>query len=521
MATVRTGLVGIAWVALAGCAPTAPIASVAPPAPPESVEAWLLDADAAALEARPPAEVRAAVLARIAALEPVLSATIAVDPSAFDRGRGEGPLANLPILVKDNVDAVGFATTAGSRVMAGNVPPDDAFLVARLREAGAIVLGKTNLSEWANFRSDPSSSGWSGAGGQARNPHALDRSPCGSSSGSAIAVAAGYVPFAIATETDGSILCPASINGIVGVKPTLGLVSRDGIVPIAHSQDTAGPVARTVRDAARLLEVIAAADPSDPASAARPADLDLRYVDALDPDALRGARIGAVRGLDAFSPAVDALFDRAIADLRRLGAEVVEVELPVPDSAGDDETEVLLHEFRPDLERYLAGAPASVPKTLAALIDAHRADPLEVEWFGLELFEQAAAHAADGQPDDYATAAARLKALGPAIDAALGSAALGALIAPSFGPAWPIDPVGGDAFTGGTSTITAVSGYPAVTVPMGDVHGLPVGVSWIGPAWSEARLLGFAYAYEQGTGTPTGTATAGRAPKPTFRQTVH
>ena len=483
-----------------------------PPADVPSPEApavdWLGDRDTDALsralaDGTTTAEaLRDGALARIAALDragPQLSAVIAVDPAAAP-AVASGALYGLPVLVKDNTDVLGFATTAGSLALAGHRPTDDAFLVARLREAGAVVLGKASLSEWSNFRSEPSSSAWSAVGGQGRNPHALDRSPCGSSSGSAIAVAAGYVPFAVGTETDGSILCPASVTGIVGVKPTLGLVSRDGIVPIAHSQDTAGPMARTVRDAARLLEVMAAEDPLDPAHAARPAGLSTRYVDGLRPDALAGVRIGVARELGAFQPGVTARFDAAIADLQRLGAEVVEIPLALDDALGEAEMEVLLHEFRPDLEAYLASVDPSLGiRTLEDLIEfdeAHAAE--ELAWFGQELFERTAAHPVDS--DVYAAAAAKLRAVGPdLVDAALAGGGLAAIVAPTTGPAWPIDLVNGDAYTGGTSTITAVSGYPAVTVPMGDVHGLPVGLSFFGTAFREAELLALAYAYEQGT----------------------
>ncbi|MEQ1570024.1 MAG: amidase, partial [Myxococcota bacterium] len=438
-------------------------------------------------------------------LEPTLRAVITVDPGAVSAGAG--PLAGIPILVKDNVDVAGMPTTAGSLALAGHLPADDAFLVARLREAGAVVLGKTNLSEWANFRSTRSSSGWSGVGGQARNPHALDRSPCGSSSGSAIAVAAGYVPLAVATETDGSILCPASVVGVVGVKPTLGVVSRDGIVPISHSQDTAGPMAWTVADAAALLEVLAAPDPGDPATARRPAGWTPSFVAGLRADALRGVTIGVARDLGSFHPEVVARFGEALAELEAQGAVLVDVPL-TDEGIGDDEMEVLLHEFRPDLERYLASAPIHTLDGLIAF-DREHADR-ELRWFGQELFEQAAAH--EGDPEVYAAAVARLARVGPdRIDAALAAAGAAAIVAPTAGPAWSIDWVNGDAYTGGTSTITAVSGYPAVTVPMGQVQGLPVGLTFLGTAFDEARLLALAHAYEQATH---------HARRPTFAPTV-
>lgn len=440
---------------------------------------------------------------RIAALDGRFHAVVALDPAAAP-AVAAGPLLGVHVLLKDNIDAVGFPTTAGSLALRDHRPADDAFLVARLREAGAIVLGKTNLSEWANFRGERSISGWSGVGGQTGNAYDPARSPCGSSSGSGVAVALGYVTMAVGSETDGSILCPASVNGIVGVKPTLGLVSRDGIVPIAHSQDTAGPMARTVRDAARLLEVLAAADPRDPASARRPAGLDTRYVAALTPAALTGARIGVARGLEDFHPKVDAVFERAVAELERLGAVAVPVELPLPDSVGADEEEVLLHEFRPDLEAYLATASGS--PTIADLLAFNQSHAeAELRWFGQELFERGQAHPDD--PQVYAAAAARLRDLGPGlIDRVLRDQDLVAIVTPTAGPAWTIDAVNGDAYTGGTSTITAVTGYPAVTVPMGLVEGLPVGITFFGTAFGEGRLLALAYAYEQGTERPAAPA---------------
>ncbi|MEZ4235935.1 MAG: amidase [Myxococcota bacterium] len=502
----------LASLALLGCTPAAhlPLPSEAPPAPapvvlppePAYVAAW---SPAAALRAEldagtvDAATVRDRALARIATADrsgPGLHAVVATASDAVPAS--DGPLAGLPVLVKDNVDVAGLATTAGSMFLADNVPPDDAFLVARLKEAGAVVIGKANLSEWANFRSARSSSGWSAVGGQVRNPYVLDRSPCGSSSGSAVAVAAGYVPFAVATETDGSILCPASINGVVGVKPTVGLVSRDGIVPISHSQDTAGPVAVDVRSAALLLSAMAAPDPADPAAARRPAELDTDYVAGLSADALQGVRIGVARDLAEVAPPVVARFEAALADLQRLGAVLVDVALPLDDAIGEAEDEVLFHEFRPDLEAYLQGAGLPSP-TLDALIafdEAHAAE--EMPWFGQSLFLRAASHPAEHA--DYAKAVKRLAAVGPdGIDRALREAEAVGIVAAATGPAWAIDWVNGDRYTGGSSTITAVSGYPAVTVPMGRVSGLPVGLTFLGTAFDEAHLLSYAFAYEQGT----------------------
>jgi amidase len=423
-------------------------------------------------------------LARIDALDEKLRAVIAVDRAAAPApGTEGGALYGVPVLVKDNLDVKGFPTTAGSLALKEHRPEEDAPVVARLRESGAVLLGKANLSEWANMRSFLSSSGWSAVGGQARNPHALDRSPCGSSSGSAVAVAAGYVPIAVGTETDGSILCPASVLGLVGVKPTLGLLPGEGIVPIAHSQDVPGPIARTVQDAARALEVMAGQG---------------GYTGGLRPDALQGVKLGALRDLAPFSPKVMARFDQAVADLQRLGAEVVEIELTLPKTTNADELEVLLHEFGPDLARYLETVdPALGLREMADIVAFNEAHPEELRFFGQELLEQAAAHPADCA--EYEPARQRLAAVGPLIDAALAQHGLAALIAPTSGPAWPIDLVNGDHYTGGTSTLTAVSGYPAVTVPMGEIDGLPVGLSFAGAQRGEGRLLGLAYGYEQGT----------------------
>lgn len=471
--------------------------------------AWLADTHVADLRRRltkgemTAEQVIAVHRQRIAELDaqgPCLRAVIAVDERATSTSPN-GPLGGLPVLVKDNVDVAGMPTTAGSVLLADNVAVRDAFVVERLRAAGAVLLGKTNLSEWANFRSHRSISGWSAVGGQTRNPHALDRSPCGSSSGSAVAVAAGYAPVAIGTETDGSILCPASVNGVVGVKPTVGLVSRRGIVPLSLLQDTAGPLARTVADAALVLEVIAAPDPQDPATAQRPADLALDYVAGLRDDALTGARIGVARRLDGFSPAVEQRFDTAVRDLDRLGATAVEIDLAPHPAWGPTEFQLLVATFRDDLNAYLRTMPAPVPyRTLQALIEGNRqrAD-VELRWFGQELFERS--QASSLQTAEIELQGARLRqAMGPdGIDAALADHRLDAIVAPTAGPAWTIDPVNGDPSHGGTSMITAVTGYPAVTVPMGRVETLPVGLTFMGPAWSERRLLSLAHAYELAT----------------------
>ena len=422
-------------------------------------------------------------------------------------GRVRGPLHGIPVALKDNI-ATGdkMHTTAGSLALAGRPATQDAFIVQKLRDAGAVIIGKTNLSEWANFRSTHSSSGWSARGGQTHNPYALDRSPSGSSSGSAVAVSANLVTLAIGTETDGSIVSPASVNGIVGIKPTLGLVSRTGIVPIAHSQDTAGPMARSVADAAMLLSAIASPDPADPPTASR-TRVQTDYTKALDASGLRGARIGVVRNrLFGSSPAADALAEAAIAVMKQQGAVIVDpANIPTLGQFDDTELDVLLYEFNADIPRFFtwwgAGAPLRSLADLLVFNNAHPSD--ELQYFGQELVSQANAK---GPLTDraYTLALARNhKLAGPeGIDAVMNRNRLDALVAPTGGPAWLIDLVNGDGGTAsapGPSTVAAVAGYPHVTVPKGFDHGLPVGLSLFGRAWSEATLIKLAYAYEQAT----------------------
>lgn len=459
-------------------------------------------------------------LDRIDALDrngPHLRAVIEVNPDALEiaakrdaerrSGRVRGPLHGVPVLIKDNI-ATGdrMLTTAGSLALATGPAPRDATLVQRLREAGAVLLGKTNLSEWANFRSSHSSSGWSARGGQTRNAYAANRNPSGSSSGSAVAVAASLAAVAVGTETDGSIVSPASVNGVVGLKPTLGLVSRTGIVPIAHSQDTAGPIARTVADAALLLTAMAAPDGTDPATiSARPPTVD--FTAALDANGLRGARIGVVRNhFFGNHAAVDALADAAVATLQARGAVIVDpVTIETLGTFEDDEFGVLLHEFKHDLPRFFAWWGRTTPlQTLDDVIAFNRRNAeRELAHFGQELFELA-----DAQPPltspAYRDALSRIQRLTrqDGIDKALRTHRLDALVAPTGGPAWVLDTANGDsgsAFAPSPSSIAAVAGYPHVTVPMGHVAGLPVGLSFLASAWSDARLITFAYAYEQAT----------------------
>jgi len=460
-------------------------------------------------------------IARIEAVDrggPALRSVLELNPDALDiadqldaerKARGpRGPLHGVPLLLKDNIaTADRMMTTAGSLALAGVKPPKDAFLVERLRQAGAVILGKTNLSEWANFRSTRSTSGWSGRGGQTRNPYALDRNPSGSSSGSGAAIAANLAAAAIGTETDGSIVSPASSNGLVGIKPTLGLVSRSGIVPIAHSQDTAGPMTRTVADAAVLLGAIAGADADD--AATRDADVKRQrdYAPALDAAGLKGARLGVVRTrLFGNNAAADAIAERAIDLMKQQGATIVDpANIPTLGKFDDSEFEVLLFEFKADLGKYLtwlgAASPVRSLKDIIAFNLAHKDQ--ELRYFGQEILEMAEKKGPLTSAA-YKTALAKnhqqARALG--IDAVMARFKLDALVAPTGGPSWLIDLVNGDGGTAaipGPSTVTSVAGYPHITVPAGFYRGLPVGVSFFGRAWSEPILIKLAYAFEQAT----------------------
>ncbi len=414
-------------------------------------------------------------------------------------GKAHGLLFGIPFLVKDNMDSADkMQTSAGSLALTGAPALADATVVEKLRAAGAVLLGKTNLSEWANFRSSHASSGWSGRGGLTHNPYVLSRNACGSSSGSGAAVSAGFVSVALGTETDGSLTCPASVDGIVTIKPTLGLVSRAGIVPISHSQDGAGPMTRSVADAAAVLTAIAGSDPRDPATA-QADQHKTDYTLALKEGQLQGKRIGVVCELAGFNPDVDRILDRSAAELRAAGATVIPVKLPHLQDTGKPEMTVLLYEFKHDLNAYLATRPGVHIKTLddlAAFDKAHAKE--EMPWFGQELVLQAQA---EGPLTDkaYITALADSKRLaGPeGIDAALQKDKLDALVAPAAGPAWSTDLVNGDNFGGGGDSPAAVAGYPSVTVPAGNVHGLPVGVVFFAEAWSEPKLIGLAYGFEQ------------------------
>jgi len=450
---------------------------------------------------------------RIATLDaggPALHAVLELNPDAaeiagrLDAHAVRGPLFGIPILLKDNIDTADrMHTTAGSLALLDSRPARDAFLVRRLRAAGAVILGKTNLSEWANFRSQHSSSGWSARGGQTRNPYAPDRNPCGSSSGSGVAIAADFAVVAVGSETDGSIVCPSSVSGLVGIKPTVGLVSRSGIIPISVSQDTAGPMARTVSDAAILLGVLAGYDPDDPATLPLKERPPPDYRAALRADSLRGARIGVLREFAGFHEQVDQHFEEALATLRSLGAILIDpANIATRGQFDAEELTVLQYEFKDGIERYLSTRRGTGPRNLSALIAFNTTHPgQEMPWFGQDLF---LASQRSGSLADSAYVEARDKARRLAgaegIDATLAKDHLDALVAPTMGPAWLIDPIDGDHFVGGgISSPPAVAGYPHITVPMRPVHGLPVGLSFVGPAWSEAALIGYAYAFEQAT----------------------
>ena len=444
---------------------------------------------------------------------PTLRHVLEVNPDALEiadsldrerkSGRMRGPLHGIPILLKDNVDTADrMTTTAGSLALEGSIPLQDAFIAAKLRAAGAVLLGKTNLSEWANFRSTHSSSGWSGRGGQAKNPYILDRNPCGSSSGSGGAVSANLCAAAIGTETDGSIICPSSANGIVGIKPTLGLVSRAGIIPIAHSQDTAGPMTRTVRDAAIVLNALAGIDPRDPATRGSQTRGQMDYTRFLDANGLRGARIGVAREkFFGYSDVTDKLVNDAIEAMKAQGAVIVDpANIETAGKFDDTEFDVLLYEFKADLNAYLAGLGPKAPvRTLQDIIDFNeRNKEKEMQWFGQEIFLMAQKKGPLSEKKYRDALAKNLRmSRTQGIDATMTKYKLDAIVAPTGSPPWVTDLVNGDHFSGASSTPAAVAGYPNINVPAGFSHGLPVGISFFGRAYSEPTLIKLAYAYEQ------------------------
>jgi len=454
-------------------------------------------------------------LARIQEIDkagPLVNSVIEVNPEALEiadsldkerKEKGErGPLHGIPVLIKDNIDTADrMNTTAGSLALIGSRPPNDAFVAAQLRKAGAVILGKTNLSEWANIRSSHSTSGWSGRGGLTRNPYALDRNPCGSSSGTGAAVSSSLCAAGVGTETDGSVVCPSSANGIVGLKPTVGLVSRSGIIPISHSQDTSGPMARTVREVAILLGAMAGADPEDRATAANKGNIHADYTKFLDSAGLKGARLGVVRKYFGFNDAVDELMNNLIDEMKHAGAEIVDpVEIPTLGKFDDSELTVFLYELKADLAAYLSRlGNTSEMKSLKDIIEFNdRNREKEMPYFGQDIFVKSEAKG-PLTSKEYLDALAQNHQLTRAegIDAAMDKSNLDALVAPTGGPAWLTDLINGDHAAGGSSNLAAVAGYPNINVPAGDLWGLPVGISFFGRAWSEPTLLKIAYAFEE------------------------
>jgi amidase len=445
---------------------------------------------------------------------PKLNSVIEVNPDAMtiaealDRERKEkgarGPLHGIPILIKDNIDTADrMMTTAGSLALVGSHPAQDSFVAKKLREAGAVILGKTNLSEWANFRSSHSSSGWSGRGGQTKNAYIQDRNPCGSSSGSGSAAAANLCAAAVGSETDGSVVCPSSANSLVGIKPTVGLISRSGIIPISHSQDTAGPMARTVSDAAILLGVLTGIDANDPMTKPSAGKSFNDYTQFLNKDGLRGARLGIARKYFGFNDLVDKLMNDRIAELKKLGAVIVDpAEIPTSGKFDDSELEVLLYEFKADLNSYLGRlGPSSQVHSLKDVIDFNEKNrDRELTYFGQDLLIKSQAKGPLTEKK-YLQALQKNHLLSrtQGIDLVMRKNRLDAMIAPTGGPAWPTDWINGDHFIGGYSSASAVAGYPHITVPAGYVFGLPVGISFFGAAWSEPKLIKYAYAFEQAT----------------------
>ena len=442
-----------------------------------------------------------------------LNAVIELNPEALaladeldrERAAGQlrGPLHGIPVLIKDNIDTADkMMTTAGALALDGNIARQDAWVAAQLRAAGAIILGKTNLSEWANFRSTRSSSGWSSRGGQTRNPYVLNRNTSGSSSGSAAGVAANLCAVAIGTETNGSVISPASICGIVGIKPTVGLVGRSGIIPISHTQDTAGPMARTVRDAAILLSALTGIDSRDQATTASEGKSHPDYTAFLDPNGLKGARIGIDRSAFGFHEGVDAVMETAMELMRAQGATLVDLERVYEGDTGNEEYQVLLYEFKDGVNKYLAGVPDGVPvRSLREVIEYNLAHPEEnLPWFGQEILIKAQ-EKGDLTTPEYLEALEKVRRLtrDEGIDKVMSGQQLDAILAPAEGPGWTTDLVNGDRYiSGGNGYGTAaMAGYPSITVPAGAVHGLPVGICLYGKAWTEPILLKLAYAFEQ------------------------
>jgi amidase len=443
---------------------------------------------------------------------PQLNSVIDINPDALqiaaelDRelaaGKSRGPLHGVPVIIKDNIDTHDrMPTTAGATVLINSFPLTDSYVAKKLREAGAVIIGKSNLSEWANFRGMMSSSGWSGVGGQTKNPYVLDRNPCGSSSGSGVAVSANLCMIAIGTETNGSIVCPSNNNGIVGLKPTVGLISRSGIVPISFTQDTPGPMGRSVEDAAILLGALTGIDSSDSKTTASEGRYLSDYTKFLKKDGITGKRIGLMKKSMGFSDKVDTLMNQTVAFLKANGAQIIEIEFPKGENYEDASFEVMLYEFKDGLNKYFESLGPDAPvKSLKELINFNKSDTIELRYFDQKLLEMAEKRG-DLQSAEYK------KALGimtratreDGIDKVMNSNTLDAIIAPTGSPAWKTDLLLGDHFVGGSSSLAAISGYPAITVPMGFVDNMPVGITFFGRAWSEPLLLEIAYSYEQGT----------------------
>ncbi|HEY9049814.1 MAG TPA: amidase [Ohtaekwangia sp.] len=453
-------------------------------------------------------------LARIEALDkngPQINSIICINPDAlpiaealekeWKEGKIRGPLHGIPIILKDNIDTHDkMPNTAGAIVLRNSFPSKDSEIARKLREAGAIILGKANLSEWANFRADMSSSGWSGVGGQTKNPYVLDRNPCGSSAGSGAAVAANLCALAIGTETNGSIVCPSNNNGIVGLKPTVGLLSRSGIIPISFTQDTPGPMGRTVEDVAITLGALVGKDTADSKTLDPAAVFHTDYTPFLKADGLKGKRIGLLKDVAGFHAKVDTLMKQVVIYLKQQGAEVIEIAEPVGKGAGGPSFQVLLYEFKDGLNKYFASLPSAPVHNLEELMAFNKKDSVELRYFDQKLLEMANAKGDLKSKEYIESLAAMHKATRTeGIDKVMQQYTLDALMAPTGSPAWKTDLIDGDHFLGGSSSLAAIAGYPSIAVPMGFVDELPVDVSFFGKAWSESVLIEIAYAYEQGT----------------------
>ncbi len=443
---------------------------------------------------------------------PKLNSIIIVNPDALQiaaeldkelaAGKSRGPLHGIPVIIKDNIDTRDkMANTGGATFLRNSFPQNDSWVVKKLREAGAVIIAKSNLSEWANFRASFSSSGWSGIGGQTRNPYVLDRNPCGSSSGSGVAVSADLCAFAIGTETDGSIVCPSNNNGIVGLKPTVGLISRSGIIPISFTQDTPGPMCRTVEDVAACLGALTGTDPADSKTLNSEGKYFADYTQFLKKDGLKGKRIGLLKSSMGFHYKVDTLMAQTVSFMRSQGAEVIALDFKLPSTVENASLEVLFYEFKDGLNKYFRSLGPDAPvKSLRQLIEFNKSDSVELKYFDQKLLETAQEKGDLESPDYRKALAVMLKGTREeGIDKLMNDNKLDAIMAPTGSPAWKTDLVDGDHFMGGSSSLAAISGYPDITVPMGFIDDLPVGVSFFGKAWSEPLLLEIAYAFEQGT----------------------